>query len=151
MRMSLLMALASLATTPALAQHADAVRAGTRVRVWEIQPDAPSVELIGRVRSSDAQAITLEAPVGPITVPWSNVRHLDVSAGPKSGPRWRSGLIGGLAGAIGGGLLGTIIGDASHRNAPKFGAAGLVTGGALGSIIGTTQPGERWGPAAITH
>jgi hypothetical protein len=130
------------------AQSADSVRAGARVRVWEKQPDAPSVELVARVHSVDGQAITLE---GPVTVPWTNVSHIDISAGPKSGPRWRSGLIGGLAGAIGGGLLGVIIGDASHRNAPKFGAAGIVAGGALGAIIGTTQPGERWDRATVTH
>jgi len=138
------MALASLATTPAFAQHADAIRVGTRVRVWEVQPDAPSTELIGRVRGSDTQGITLEAPAGSLTVPWSNVRHMDVSAGPKSGPRWKSGLIGALAGAIGGGVVGAIIGDASHHNTPKFAAAGIGVGGVLGGVIGTTQPGERW-------
>jgi hypothetical protein len=41
-------------------------------------------------------------------------------------------------------LLGVIIGDAAHRNAPKFGAAGIGVGGAVGAIVGTTQPGERW-------
>jgi len=135
----------------AYGQNADSVHAGARVRVWEKQADAASIELVARVRSNDGQAITLDAPAGPLTVPWTNVSHIDVSAGPKSGPRWRSGLIGGLAGAIGGGLLGVIIGDASHRNAPKFGAAGIVAGGALGAIIGTTQPGERWDRATVTH
>ena len=126
------------------AQSADSIRAGTRVRVWE----SPSIELIGRVRSTDATAITLDAPGGPMVVEWQRVSHVDVSGGPRSGPRWRSGLIGGLAGAIGGGLLGVIIGNATNHNAPKFGAAGIVAGGALGAIIGTTQPGERWTPAA---
>jgi len=144
---ALLCLLASLAVSDMSAQSVDSVRVGARIRLWERQPDAPSVALVGRVREAGAQGITLDAPAGPLTVPWSNVSHLDVSAGPRSGPRWRSGLIGGLAGAIGGGLLGVIIGDAAHRNAPKFGAAGLVSGGALGAIIGTTQPGERW----ITH
>ena len=144
MRLALLMMFVALR---AGAQSADSVRAGARVRVWETQPDAPSVALVARVRSTDSQAITLDAPDGPIIVPWSQVRHMDVSGGPRSGPRWRSGLIGGLAGAIGGGLLGVIIGDAAHRNAPKFGAAGIGVGGALGAIIGTTQPGERWTPA----
>jgi hypothetical protein len=138
--------LAALAATDASAQNADSIRAGTRVRLWEVQPDAPSVALVGRVREAGAQTITLDAPAGPIVVPWTRVSHVDVSGGPRSGPRWRSGLIGGLAGAIGGGLLGVIIGDAAHRNAPKFGAAGIVAGGALGAIVGTTQPGERWAP-----
>lgn len=136
--------LASLAATHASAQNADSIRAGARVRVWESQPNAPSVPLIANVQAADAQGITLAAPSGPLTVPWTNVSHVDVSAGPKSGPRWRTGLIGGLAGAIGGGLLGTIIGDASHRNTPKFAAAGIGVGGALGAVIGATQPGERW-------
>lgn len=140
--------LASLAATGASAQNADSIRAGARVRLWEKQPDAPSVPLIANVRSTDAQAITLDAADGPLTVDWARVSHVEVSAGPRSGPRWRSGLIGGIAGAIGGGLLGVIIGDAAHRNAPKFGAAGIGVGGALGAIIGTTQPGERWNPAA---
>jgi hypothetical protein len=122
------------------AQSADSIRAGARVRVWE----SPSVELIARVRSVDAKAITLDAADGPMVIEWQRVSHVDVSGGPRSGPRWRSGLIGGLAGAIGGGLLGVIIGDAAHRNAPKFGAAGIVAGGALGAIIGTMRPGERW-------
>lgn len=151
MRWTLFLALATLATTSALAQSADSVRVGARVKLWERQPDAPSVEMVARVHSTDTQSITLDAPAGPLTVPWTNVSHIDVSAGPRTGPRWRSGLIGGLAGAIGGGLLGVIIGDASHRNAPKFGAAGIVAGGALGTIIGTTQPGERWDRATITH
>jgi len=125
------------------AQNADSIRAGTRVRVWE----SPSIELIARVRSVDAKAITLDAADGPMVIEWQRVSHVDVSDGPRSGPRWRSGLIGSLAGAIGGGLLGVIIGDAAHRNAPKFGAAGIGVGGALGAIIGTTQPGERWVPA----
>lgn len=132
--------LASLTATGASAQNADSIRAGTRVRVWE----SPSIELIARVLSLDAKAITLDAADGPMVIEWQRVSHVDVSGGPRSGPRWRSGLIGGLAGAIGGGLLGVIIGDAAHRNAPKFGAAGIVAGGALGAIIGTTQPGERW-------
>jgi hypothetical protein len=140
--------LAMVTALRAEAQMADSIHAGARVRVWERQPDAPPVELIARVRSADAQAITLDAPAGPVAVPWSNVSHVDVSAGPRSGARWRSGLIGGLTGAIGGGLLGVIIGDAAHRNAPKFGAAGLGVGGILGTAIGTTQPGERWAPLA---
>lgn len=141
MRLALL---AMLLALRAGAQSADSIRAGARVRVWE----RPSVELIGRVRSVDSSAITLDAPDGPMAVDWQRVSHVDVSRGPRSGPRWRSGLIGGLAGAIGGGLLGVIIGDAAHRNAPKFGAAGIGVGGAVGAIIGTTQPGERWTPAS---
>lgn len=141
MRWPFVVLLASLAATDVSAQAADSVRAGARVRVWQKQPDAL---LEANVRAADAQSITLEAPAGPLTVPWTNVSHVDVSAGPKSGPRWRSGLIGGLAGAIGGGLLGAIIGDASHRNTPKFAAAGIVVGGLGGAAIGTTQPGERW-------
>lgn len=133
------------------AQSADSVRAGARVRVWETQPDAPSVALVARVQSTDAKAITLDAPDGPMVVDWQRVSHIDVSGGPRSGPRWRSGLIGGLAGAVGGGLLGVIIGNATNHNAPKFGAAGIVAGGALGAVIGTTQPGERWTPATVTR
>jgi hypothetical protein len=126
------------------AQNVDSIRAGARVRVWETQPAAPSVELIARVHSADAHGIILDAADGPLAVEWGRVSHIEISAGPRSGPRWRSGLIGGLAGAIGGGLLGVIIGDAAHRNAPKFGAAGIGVGGAIGAIVGTTQPGERW-------
>jgi uncharacterized protein YcfJ len=151
MRWHYLALLASLAATSVSAQRADSIRAGARVRVWETQADAPSVELVARVQSTDAQAITLDAPAGPIVVPWPRVSHMDVSGGPRSGPRWRSGLIGGLAGAIGGGLLGVIIGDATNHNAPKFGAAGIVAGGALGAVIGTTQPGERWMPINSTN
>jgi hypothetical protein len=135
--------LALLIAVPAGAQ----VQAGARVRVWETQPDAPPVELIARVRSADAQTITLDAPGGPIAVPWVRVSHVDVSAGPRSGARWKSGLIGGLAGVIGGGVLGVIIGNASNHNAPKFGAAGIVVGGAIGAGVGATWPGERWTPA----
>jgi hypothetical protein len=86
-----------------------------------------------------------------MVVDWQRVSHIDVSGGPRSGPRWRSGLIGGLAGAVGGGLLGVIIGNATNHNAPKFGAAGIGAGGALGAVIGTTQPGERWTPATVTR
>jgi hypothetical protein len=142
MRWHYLALLAPLATASVSAQRADSIRAGTRVRVWE----SPSTELIGRVQSTDAKAITLDAPDGPMVVEWQRVSHVDVSGGPRSGPRWKSGLIGGLAGAVGGGLLGVIIGDATKHNAPKFGAAGIVAGGALGAVIGTTQPGERWTP-----
>lgn len=144
MRLALL---ALLVAFRAGAQNADSIRAGTRVRVWETQPDAPAVPLVANVRSADTQTLTLDAPAGPIVVPWTRVSHMDVSGGPRSGPRWRSGLIGGLAGAIGGGLLGVIIGNAANRNAPKFGAAGIGVGAAAGAIIGTTQPGERWNPA----
>jgi hypothetical protein len=133
------------------AQNADSIRAGTRVRLWETQPDAPSVALVARVQSTDAKAITLAAPDGPLVVDWRRVSHIDVSGGARSGPRWRSGLIGGLAGAIGGGLLGVVIGNATNHNAPKFGAAGIVAGGALGAVIGTTQPGERWMPINSTN
>jgi hypothetical protein len=135
---------ALLAAASAGAQTADALQAGARVRVWETQPDAAPVELIARVRSTDAGTLTLDAPAGTMTIPWSHVSHVDLSAGPRSGPRWKSGVIGALGGAIGGGLLGVIVGDAAHRNAPKFGAAGIGLGGAIGAIIGTTQPGERW-------
>lgn len=134
----------SLIGIPAQAQ----LQAGARVRVWETQPDAPPVELIARVRSTDAGALMLDAPAGPIAVPWARVSHVDVSAGPRSGPRWKSGLIGGLAGVIGGGVLGVVIGNASNHNAPKFGAAGIGVGGAIGAIIGALNPGERWSPAA---
>jgi hypothetical protein len=137
MRLALLTVLLALR---AGAQNADSIRAGARVRVWE----SPSVELIARVQSVDAKTITLDAADGPMVIEWQRVSHVDVSSGPRSGPRWRSGLIGGLAGAIGGGLLGVIIGDAAHRNAPKFGAAGIVVGGAVGAGVGLTQPGERW-------
>lgn len=135
--------LALLIAVPAGAQ----LQTGARVRVWETQPDAPPVELVARIRSADGSAITLDAPAGPITVPRSRVSHVDVSAGPRSGPRWKSGLIGGLAGVIGGGVLGVIIGNASNHNAPKFGAAGIGVGGAIGAVIGATHPGERWTPA----
>jgi len=135
--------LALLIAVPAGAQ----LQAGARVRVWETQPDAPPVELIARVHSAAAQTITLDAPAGPITLPWSRVSHVDVSGGPHSGARWKSGLIGGLAGVIGGGVLGVIIGNASNHNAPKFGAAGIVVGGAIGAGVGATWPGERWTPA----
>jgi len=135
--------LACFVALRANAQSADSLRAGARVRVWE----SPSTELIGTVRSADANVITLDAADGPMVIEWRRVSHVDVSAGPRSGPRWRSGLIGGIAGAVGGGLLGVIIGNATNRNAPKFGAAGIALGGALGAIIGTTQPGERWIPA----
>jgi hypothetical protein len=134
----------ALVAASAGAQTADAVRSGAKVRVWETQPDRAPVELIARVRSTDANAITLDAPEGPVTIAWSKVSHVDVSAGPHSGPRWRSGLIGALGGAIGAGVLGVIVGNASNHNAPKFGAVGLVAGGAAGAAIGTTQPGERW-------
>ncbi len=144
MRLAILILLVALRVE---AQNADSIRAGTRVRVWE----SPSVELIGRVQSTDAKAITLDVPDGPMVVDWQRVSHVDVSGGPRSGPRWRSGLIGGLAGAVGGGLLGVIIGNATNHNAPKFGAAGIVAGGVLGAIIGTTQPGERWTPATVTR
>jgi hypothetical protein len=147
MRWNYVVLLASLAATRVAAQSMDSVRAGARVRVWE---KAPSAELIARVRNTDVQAITLDAPAGLVTVPWTNVSHIEISAGPRSGPRWKSGLIGGLVGAMGGGLLGVIIGDASHHNAPKFGAAGIVVGGVAGAAIGTTRPGERWTPATRT-
>jgi hypothetical protein len=132
-----------LVAMPAAAQ----LQTGARVRVWETQPDAPPVELIARVRSADAGALTLDAPAGPITLPWSRVSHVDVSGGSQSGPRWKSGLIGGLAGVIGGGVLGVIIGNASNHNAPKFGAAGIGVGGAIGAVVGATHPGEQWTPA----
>lgn len=135
--------LALLIAVPVQAQ----LQAGARVRVWETQPDAPPVELIARVRSTDSGTLTLDAPAGPIAVPWSRVSHVDVSGGPRSGPRWKSGLIGGLAGVIGGGVLGVIIGNASNHNAPKFGAAGIGVGGALGAVVGATHPGEAWTPA----
>jgi hypothetical protein len=139
--------LACFVALRANAQNADSIRAGARVRVWE----SPSTELIGRVQSSDAKAITLDVPDGPMVVEWQRVSHIDVSGGPRSGPRWRSGLIGGLAGAVGGGLLGVIIGNATNHNAPKFGAAGIGLGGAVGAVVGTTQPGERWTPASVTR
>jgi hypothetical protein len=145
--MRLLSAAVCLALTaaPVAAQ----LQSGARVRVWETQPDAPPVELIAHVRSADARTITLDAPAGPITVPWARVSHVEVSQGPSSGPRWKSGLIGGLAGVIGGGVLGVIIGNASNHNAPKFGAVGIGVGGAAGAVIGAMNPGERWAPA--TH
>jgi hypothetical protein len=133
-----------------LSFHAEAQQAqlqsGARVRVWETQS---AVELIAPVRSADSRAITLDAPDGPLTIEWTKVSEVDVSGGPGSGPRWRNGLIGGLAGVIGGGLLGAIIGDAAHRNTPKFAAAGIGIGAALGAVIGVSRPGERWTRVSI--
>jgi hypothetical protein len=141
--------LATLIALRAGAQNADSIRAGARVRVWETQPTGSSVVLVASVRSADAASITLDAPAGPITVPRTSITQIDLSGGPSSGPRWRSGLIGGIAGVVGGGLLGVIIGNASNHNAPKFGAAGLVGGGVLGAAIGAMHPGEQWVRARV--
>jgi hypothetical protein len=129
----------------------DTVRDGARVRVWERLRGESAVDLIGIVRFLGVDSLRLQPPgtIPVVAIPVARISHVQVSGGPRSGPRWRSLLIGAGIGALAGGIAGAVAGDASHRNTAKFTFVGLGGGLAAGAVIGWLVPGEAWREAAL--
>jgi hypothetical protein len=123
----------------------DTVRAGERVRLWVRQRDEAAVDLVGTVRSINRDSIFLAPLHAPaIEIPTLQVRHVEISDGARSAPRWKGTLIGAALGALAGGTAGVIIGNASKHNAAQLGEAGLAGGLVAGGVVGYLLPGENW-------
>jgi hypothetical protein len=123
----------------------DTVRTGARVRLWVRQRDEAAVDLVGTVRIIGRDSLFLAPSHTPeIAVPLARLRHVEISDGPRSAPRWRSTLIGAAFGALAGGVAGVIIGNAAKKNAAGLGEAGLAGGFVVGGVIGYMLPGENW-------
>lgn len=129
----------------------DSLRVGQRARVWQTVREAGSVETKGTVQGIIGDSLRLAVPhlSRPVAIPWSTVSHVEVSEGPRTGPRWRSTLIGAAFGAVGASIAGVVIGNAANKNAAKYGIVGIGVGAVAGGAIGYTVPGESWKSALL--
>jgi hypothetical protein len=123
----------------------DTVKAGERVRVWVHLRDEAPVDLVGTVRAIGRDSLFL-APsrTREVGLSLGEIRHVEISDGRHSAPKWRSTLIGAAIGALAGGTAGVIIGNASKHNAAELGEIGLAGGFVAGGVIGYVVTGENW-------
>jgi hypothetical protein len=123
----------------------DTVHAGERVRLWVHQRDEAAVDLVGTVRDIGRDSVFLAPSHAPaLGFPLAQIRHVEISDGPRSAPRWKSTLIGAALGALAGGTAGVIIGNATKHNAAELGEGGLAGGLVVGGVVGYMLPGENW-------
>lgn len=147
----LLFVLTAVTTSPVAAQSAED---GPRVRVTLRRPadlqagEAWQRQLIGTMLQAtrDSLTLSLDPPVGTLSLAPSDVRRVEVSRGVPG--RFASALQRGLGGALGGAMLGSLynlifedddsvsVGDSAAAWAGVFGGWGLVTG--------AIAPEERW-------
>lgn len=154
-RASLLAAMISCASgcMPLGAQQAAVLDSGTRVRVtipgpWRRWPfGAGTEQLEGTVRSisPDTLSLLLSPLMGPVAIPRSSIRGVEISLGPS---RRGHAILGGVIGAAIFGLRMYVVNQEpkTHHFAAHWQAAavGGVLGFAGGAWIGGRVREERW-------
>ena len=154
MRLLFLVSLIVAAPGVAAAQFPDAVRPGTRVRVWIPEPSRQQEgpyrrQLVrGTVESVDG-SLRLRVPgtTGALVIPRASVRRLDVSNGVS---RPISMVERAVGGAIGGAITYALMNDPRRRGGPHYrtdwraAGVGAAWGGGIGAVIGLTFPHEHW-------
>jgi hypothetical protein len=148
---ALLAFLSGICSSPADAQWPDRLTPGTRIRVRlpevQYQETVRRGHLIrGRVTAlaPDTLYVAVTDSVGPLAVPRSLIRHLDLSRGvPSRGSNaLRQGIIQGAVSA----LTLVLLLELDDRQYDT-GEAALVGGGVgfgIGAIFGALFPRERW-------
>jgi len=142
------------AASAAQSQWPPGIEPGARVRVTvpeeQRQPDKVTRghELRGRVMhlNLDTLYLAVTDSLGPLAVPRSATRRIDLSRGvPSAGASaLRRGLVTGVLGAVAGVLL--VAGD-NEPGGSSEGDAALIGGGiglVMGGVLGAVFPTERW-------
>lgn len=154
--MRLLIAISFLLAAPgfASAQFPDAVKPGTRVRIWipetTRQEEGPHRRqlLRGTVESVDGTLrLRIPGTAGSLTIQRASVRRLDVSRGVSRGASMVERAVGG---AIGGAILFALLNDPKRSGGPHYrtdwraAGVGAAWGGGIGAVVGLAFPHERW-------
>ena len=154
MRLLFLGGLLLAAPVVAAAQFPDAVRPGTRVRVWIPEPSRQQEgpyrrQLVrGTVESVDG-SLRLRVPgtSGTLVIPRGSIRRLDVSNGVSRPVSMVERAVGG---AIGGAITYALMNDPRRRGGPHYrtdwraAGVGAAWGGGIGAAIGLAFPHEHW-------
>jgi hypothetical protein len=146
MRLRVLVACLALAA-PAAAQAGapSAAEIGQRVKV---RTSAGST-IVGGLQSIDGQAVRIRRTDEVVTVPWTEITRLDVSAGRSSK---RGKIIGAVVGALLSGLSCAANCEAGsfEINVPLGAGMGTLVGSAFKREVWRRVPADRW-PTAIAQ
>lgn len=124
------------------------VRPGVRVRV-----EAPGLgsRRVGEVVRADADSLVLQHGADRLSIPWSSVSTLEISAGRRSNSTGVGALLGAVAGGAAFGLMAATTGDYPNDTYQTvegavfvYGGMGLLAGGVAGAALEEFFNREKW-------